>query len=225
MALMIGENPTHKRIGPSEGILFSDIRLHVGLALRGKNSLLFRQDIFGWLGMLSEDQISALESSRSLAKVRYLSDVPLKDNRHLRFVALLAEAYCKIGTGTLIVDQISERVWLPSEFSTLLDKNSNIDSAEVVKIDWSHAKQGWIGKTVGLKKIGMREVQTRECDKDQEQLVRTVLQDVVDQIWKARTMPESCEVEAFGDKFVVSFKYPKQGPSEVRILRYQATSS
>src|SRR5437870_8476526 len=50
MARVIGDNPYKQRgknpVSPREGLLLSDIRLHLALVLRSKNPHVFRPDMF-----------------------------------------------------------------------------------------------------------------------------------------------------------------------------------
>src|ERR1044072_845222 len=83
MSRLIGDNPYRQGgknpIGPREGLLLSDIRLHLALVLRSKNPHVFRPDLFDEYVDPTSEILERLANSESLVKVRYISEQPLND--------------------------------------------------------------------------------------------------------------------------------------------------
>src|SRR5947209_2616034 len=120
MTRMVAENPYsrdgHLAIGKREGIIFSDIRLHVSLVLRSKNPHVFRPDLLKDSVEPTADILSALANSAALIKVRYISEAPLSDDRHIQFMAHFACAYLDLGSGLVIYDVVSEQLRSAEDF-------------------------------------------------------------------------------------------------------------
>ncbi len=89
MTLMVASNPYGRGgrspIGTAEGLVFSDIRLHIALVLRSKNPHIFRPDLFEEHIQPTKEILESLSAAQSLVKLRFASDIPLKDKRHLQF--------------------------------------------------------------------------------------------------------------------------------------------
>ena len=123
MSLVLGGNSP---IGPQEGLLFSDIRLHVALVLRSKNPHVFRPDLFDDHIEPTPEILTALAESKALAKIRYLSEVRLKSDAHLQLLPYLAYAYCKLADGKAIYDVSAERLLTVPDLVQLLKQLSLI---------------------------------------------------------------------------------------------------
>jgi hypothetical protein len=83
MSLVLGGNSP---IGPAEGLLLSDIRLHIALVLRSKNPHVFRPDLFDDHIEPTAELLKRMGESKSLAKIRYLSEDRLKSDAHLQLL-------------------------------------------------------------------------------------------------------------------------------------------
>ena len=118
MTRMVTQNPHGKPgqspIGPKEGLLFSDIRLHVAVILRNKNPHVFRPDLFSEADADAE-ALAALSGAPAMVQLRYLSEEPLSDDRHLKFLPHLADAYAYVGNAVLIYDAMAEQLLKPAE--------------------------------------------------------------------------------------------------------------
>ena len=86
MDRVIKGGPYGQPITSQEGILFSDIRLHLGLILRSKNPHVFRPDTFETHITPTQEILGELSNARAAVKVRYLSEEPLADKRHLQLL-------------------------------------------------------------------------------------------------------------------------------------------
>ncbi len=176
MTRMITENPHFKRgnppIGAREGMLFSDIRLHMAIARRSKNPHLFRPDLFHPAVEPTADTLACLNQSVALAKLRYLSEVPLADSRHLQFMPHLADAVADLGDGVAIFDPISDRLETRAGFSQRLSANPNQERIDHhFRVVWTITENGGVVETRGLRKVGIPELKTAEVPEDEKSVV------------------------------------------------------
>lgn len=227
MTAMVAQNP-HARpgytpIGPKEGILFSDIRLHVSQVLRSKNPHAFRPDLFQDTVSPSAELLRALADAQSFVKLRYVSEVPLSDRRHLTFMVHLADAYARIGGATAIYDVVSERLYTPEEFHAAVGADADSTRPELhIRVTWKSTDGPGIAKTHGLIKVGLEELETAGANADMQQLVTQVLTEAAHQMWAMGSGEGPVVVEYFGDKFEASLAPKKGGGRELHIVRIQA---
>lgn len=213
---------TGRAVGPGEGLLFSDIRLHVGLALREKNPHIFRPDLFEDHIEPTAEILAALAEAKSLAKIRFTSEQPLKDARHVKLLPYMAYAYAKLGGSAVIYDASSEALMTVPQMMAKLKADPQASSAEThVRVVWKRSAFGGHAETRGLVKKGLPELVTEEVEADERVLVTNVLEEAARAIWADLRTPESVEVEGFGDKFRLELGQVLDGKSTVKILRIQ----
>lgn len=208
-------------IGPKEGLLFSDIRLHMALVRRAKNAHLFMLDLLEEAVPLDEARLNDLANAQSLYKVRYVCDPPAKDDRHLRLLPHIALVIAQLAGAGMIYDLHQRRVFSVDELSGLLAKGQDAARAEV------HVRVRWTGlpepraQSRGLAKRGMPEMVTEPMEADEENLVTFVLGEGAKAAWAAGLIPATTGVEYFGADLEVRVieKVRNLGDANVRILR------
>lgn len=207
-------------IGPREGLVFSDIRLDVALVLRRKNPHIFRPDLFEEHIEPTADILEALSQSNSIAKVRYLSEEPLKDDRHLQLLPYLAYAYSKLGNGKVVYDVGAERLLSTEDLQAMLkaDKNAARPDAHL-RVIWVSEIRSGHAETRGLVKKGLPELVTEEMELDEKVLVTSVLDEAARKLWAEGSLPESVQVSTFDDEFRLTLERPLSGRSSVKIMR------
>lgn len=227
MTRMIAENPYsrsgHSAIGPKEGLLFSDIRLHLGLVLRSKNTHVFRPDIFRSTLEPSPAILSALSASHSMIKVRYISEEPLGNDRHLQFLPHMASAVTDLGGALAIYDVTAERMFTPEELHKELSANLEVNNFDFhVNVVWEKDLRAGHAETKGLVKKGMHELCTEDAHLDQRVLVQEVTMEAARTLWERNELPPQVEVIAFGDQFRLEIIKTRSGPYKARIFRVGA---
>lgn len=224
MTRTVGLNPyQHKRrtpIGTNEGLLFSDVRLHIALVLRQRNPHSFRPDLFDTTIEVPPNALDALAQANSFVKVRYVSEDPLSDARHLQFLPHVADAIAELGDGVLIYDTVAERLIVRADLQDTLREQSDVSGPDLhTRVVWRPETQGGRAETRGLAKMGHPELRTPATEPDQKVIVSTVLEEAIRRIWLEKALPESLDVEAFDDRFRVLFQPSKDRFAQVRILR------
>lgn len=211
-------------VGPEEGLLLSDIRLHIGLVLRSKNPHVFRPDLFEDHLEPTAELLNLMSQSKSIAKIRYLSEIKLKNDAHLQLLPYLAYAYSKLANGNAIYDVSAERLMtIPDLLSYLkTDKNARRPDVHLHTI-WKRTIDGGRAETRGLIKKGIPELVTNDVHHDEKLLVTNLLDEAGRKLWSQETFPEQVEVESYDDIFRLMLAPPKNGRSQVRIMRVQAT--
>jgi hypothetical protein len=213
-----GANP----IGPPEGLILSDIRFHMGLVLRSKNAHVFRPDLFEDVEVTAE-QIAALDDSNAIVKLRYLSEKPLKDKRHLQFLIHASDAVADLAEGLVVYDVSQGRMWSRDDLRRALAEDLDATRCEMhVRTIWRDLAAECIAETRGLKKLGVPELRTVPMESDEQVLVTQVLQDAVDRVWTQNHLGEEVEVEEYGDTFKIQFEVGDEEFATVRILRVQS---
>ncbi len=227
MTEMISRNPYSRRgqspIGPPEGLIFSDIRLHIALVLRTRNPHAFRPDIFDEAEDLDAEILDSLENSQSFVKLRFVSEEPLKDKRHLQFLIHAADAVARLGGSTTIYDHTTGSLMTRERLATRLTEHFDATHPEVqVRTKWVPHLSGGHLETRGLVKIGLPEIQTDVLEADQQFIARTVLEEGIAKSWSLSAIPDPWEVEAYGDRFQILPAAAKNRTTQVRILRVQS---
>ena len=223
---IVGKNPYRKPgvdpIGPAEGLVLSDVRLHIALVLRRKNPHVFRPDLFEDVDVQKE-HLERLADSQSLVKLRYVSEEPLADKRHLQFLVHAADAMAELGDSKLIYDSTGRRLFLKEELEALLRENPDATRVPLhVRAIWKETAASCCAETRGLRKIGLNEIRTGAMEPDEKVLVTQLMELAVDELWATGTMPEDVEVEAYGDQFKLIFAPPVEEYVPARILRVQS---
>ncbi len=224
---MVAQNPYsrsgYSAIGKNEGILFSDIRLHLAIVLRAKNPHVFRPDIFRSALVPSAEVLEGLANSHSLVKVRYISEEPLTDDQHLQFMPHMAAAVSDLAGGLVIYDLSAERLMTAKELSEMLSADLDAKRFENhVNVIWEKGSRSGHTETKGLVKKGLPELITEDAYLDQRVLVQEVMSEAAKVIWNANDLPPLLEVEAFGDQFSLEITKTKTGPFRARIYRMGA---
>ncbi len=228
MRRMIGENP-HSRpgkqaIGAKEGIIFSDIRLHMALVLRNKNPQLFRPDLFREHLEISADVLTALANSHSFVKARYISEEPLNNDRHLHFMAHLADSTASVGGGLCVDDLVAEEIVTADKFSQNLELDADAARFDMhVRVIWEKSLDSGHAETKGLLKKGLPELVTEEAYPDQRVIINEVMLEGARELWNRTEIPPQVEVTAYGDVFRLLINPDRKGPMKVRILRVGRT--
>jgi hypothetical protein len=226
MDRMISANP-HNRpgrpcIGAREGLLFSDIRLHIAVAKRARNPLVFRPDLFLEGAAPSKEALQRLSEASSLIKVRYLSEAVLKDTRHLQFMPHLADTMSDLAEGLIVYDVVCEQIYTAEDFKGLLDKNNNAERPDIhVRVLWHVDEAGGYGyaTTKGLRKVGLAELRTDPVEADQEVLVTGLLHRAAHQLVRKPEEEGAIEFEEFGDTFILERTSYRGEHTQVAIKR------
>jgi hypothetical protein len=226
MTRMIQASPYAKKgrapIGPKEGLLWSDVRFHMALALREKNAHIFRPDLFESHVSPTAEMLGALSGSKALVKLRYVSEQRLPDNRHLQFLTYAAEAVAHLSGSEAIFDLIGERLFTPAWLAEKLAEDSDGSRKELqLQTIWRCSPAGGTAETRGLQKIGLQELSTPETMPDHRIVAMQVLESAADQIWDAGKIEPQMTIEHYGDSFHVLIDQARKGPLRTRILREQ----
>lgn len=223
MTRMISDNPHNlpgrAAIGAREGLLLSDVRFHMGLAMRSKNPHAFRPDLFAEAAEPTAEILGRLPQAQALIKVRYVSEEPLADDRHLQFLPHAADAVASLAEGLVVYDLVAERLWTAEAFSADLDAGPASRSEVQVNLFWRRSIAGGSARTYGLAKVGLAEWQTDEANHDQEVLILDLMRQASAEALKRMALPEDFAVEAFGDRFTFEFR-PEGELTKVRIKRF-----
>jgi hypothetical protein len=223
MTRLLQDNPHPAgAISAAEGLLFSDVRLHVALVLRSRNAHVFRPDLFTEDSAPTGEILADLAEARAMAKLRYVSEEPLPDMRHIQFLAHLADAYADCGEASVIYDSTAERLWPAEAWREQLSRDRDATRPDLhVHVVWRTEGRTVVAETRGLVKIGLAELQTAPMEGDEKMIVGQVLEAAVEKLWALPVAPESVEVALFGDAFLVEIGVPIGGKSPVTILRRQ----
>ena len=209
MDSMISSNP-HNRpgkpcIGAREGMLFSDIRLHMAIARRGKNPHIFRPDLFHPACTPSQETLGRLSRAQAIAKVRYLSEVPLADTRHLQFMPHLADTISRLANGLAVFDPVLDELTTAEEFRQRISDSPNQERIDKhSRVVWLPDELGGVVETRGLRKIGIPELKTKCIPNDERSVVEPVIEEALGRFWREpRELPYSFEFERLGQWFKV----------------------
>lgn len=221
---VIGRNPHNKPGRPCitsrEGVLFSDIRLHLGLAKREKNPHVFRPDLFESDAVPDAQILERLSESTTIAKVRYASQEKLPDRRHLQFLTHLADAMARAVGGQIVFDTVTERFWLVEELAQELETNPNAERADLhLRTVWRTTPEGHVGATLGLRKVGRRELETLLQEADHEVIVRELLELAAGILFRDPEAKLPLTVKLHDDEFVVEPVKVSEGRSVVKLTR------
>lgn len=218
-------------IGPAEGLVFSDVRLHVSLVLREKNAHLFRPDLFEAHVEPKAEHLEGMSTSVALIILRFTADERIPDDRQLRALTHMAEATAYYARATTLFDVAGERLLSAEEFRERLSAGPEATRPDLhLTTYWANQETGGIAATRGLIKIGFPEIETYSTPSDYRSAATAVVHEAATMIWDRRTLPfedshgrSSVEVEAFGDTYRVLLESRRNGPFKARILRLQPT--
>ncbi|MEA2552280.1 MAG: hypothetical protein QOJ65_456, partial [Fimbriimonadaceae bacterium] len=210
-------------ITKNEALIFSDVRLHIALVLRARNAHVFRPDLFEDHVEPTAERLEGLAESQSFAKVRFISEEPLKDKRHLRFLSHAADAIAELGHGRVVYDVVSEQLYTSAELDAALGQVEDAAGADFqTRVVWKRSQAGGIAETRGLQKVGLPELATEEMNTDQQVLVTAILEDVIRSVWDLSALPPSVEVRYFEDPYRVEIQQRRKGPAKVAVMKMPA---
>ncbi len=224
MDRMISSNP-HNRpgrpcIGAREGMLFSDVRLHIAMAKRAKNPEAFRPDLFEDGVEPSAETLASFAECPSLVVVRFSSAVRLKDRRHLQFIPHMADAVADLAGGRAVYDRVSGNLWTAEQFTAALAANSNADRPDFhLRVRWERQDDGFVALTAGLRKTGRREAVTTLQSADHETLAVGLLLRAAQTLYRDLDAGWPLEFEEAGDGFVLEDAGRSGSRTQVRLLR------
>ena len=212
MDRMIRENPYGRAIGPAEGLIFSDIRLAIGLVKRDRNPSAFMNPEF----------VDEVRDSPAFVRLRYISCDRITDRRHLQFLFHAADAYCALGGGVFIWDEVARKSWPVEELKASLKNDANAtDSDRHVAVEVETQAEQATVRTFGLAKMGLPEIFTREFPVDMRMLMEELVREAVAKLWREPEWQPNLEVEAYDDRFILAFDRPRDGVARARIMRLQ----
>lgn len=213
----LGDQPP---TGPAENLLFSDIRLGLALVLRQKNAHAFRPDLFDETIEPTAEALEALGKAEAFVKCSYVSDVRLKDDRHLQFMVYLVEAIAALTRAQVAFDPVTEELFMLDDLRSRLREDNNARRPDLhLRTTWRRSDPGGVAEVRGLSKIGLPEWETPPASADHRVLIEHVLDAAARQQWDDRELLETRTVRAFDDDFQLALKYKRKGPAEVRISR------
>ncbi len=225
MERMISSNP-HNRpgrpsIGAREGMLFTDIRLHLAVALKEKNHTVFRPDLFELGVEPTAESLAGLSRANALAKVRYASEARLGDTRHLQFLPHMADSLSDLMGGLVVFDHVMERMWTADDFREILVKNNNAERPDFhIRVDWVVEADACYARTFGMRKLGWSELRTVDQERDHEVLVTGLMLRLTQQIFRKPEERGPFEFEDFGDSFIIELGEEEDGFQRVHIKRH-----
>lgn len=208
MTRVVSENPHMKRglapIGAREGMLFSDLRLHLAVATRAKNPHAFRPDLSFTELEPSAEILERLSQSQALIKVRYVSEAPLADTRHLQFLPHLTDAVSGLSDALVIYDTVSQELFKSEDFHDKLNRNPIVERPDYhVRVLWKTEEQGRFAETRGLQKVGHHEWRTELMEADEEVLIVGLVMRAAFAQFRDTQASGPWEFEEFGDTFVI----------------------
>ena len=224
MDRMLMSNP-HRAAGrfpitKNEALLFSDVRLHIALVLRARNAHVFRPDLFDEHVEPTSALLEGLSESASFVKLRFISEDPLNNQRHLLFLAHAADAVAELGNGNVIYDVVAEKLYTAAEFFSALDHFEDAANPDFqTQVVWSRNPSGGIAETRGLVKVGLPELETEPMNADQRVLVTAILEQVIRQVWTLSVLPPALDVTYFEDVYRVEIKARRKGPALVALMK------
>ncbi|MBX3110501.1 MAG: hypothetical protein KF857_00705 [Fimbriimonadaceae bacterium] len=226
MDRMISSNPHNRRgyacIGAREGMLFTDVRLHMGLAKRAKNPTTFRPDLFDQVVTPTKEVLEGLAECTSLIRLRYVSRAKLPDTRQLQFMPHLTDAMAEMTGAKVVFDQVMERLWTAEEFRAAVAQKPNCERPDFhVQVIWQVAPEGCVTETRGLVKVGWPELVGGPFESDQEVLMRGLMNRLAFQIVRTPGAEGPFQFEEFDDKFVAEIGPWQDGKRRVVWSRVQ----
>lgn len=215
------------KLGSREAILFSDVRLGVDLVLREKNAYTFRPDVIQHAGPPpSAECLAGLAHAQSMVRMRFVSERPVTDLRHLTFMPNMARAYCRLGGGVAVFDVQQQTAWSAEEFEEMLNRATDLESAEPnVQLTWVGELEGGHFETHGMLRSGMPELASLAAPADQRVILEAVMRQLIEQLWDNHEPGTSIEIDNEYDRFVCELGYLAPYKRSVRVLRLHRTAS
>ncbi|MDX2064862.1 MAG: hypothetical protein SFX74_03865 [Fimbriimonadaceae bacterium] len=208
---------------PAEvALLLSDVRLDIAVVRAARNRVHFSLENFG-LDVISDLGEHAVELARPcplFVRLKFASASPVPDKRHVRFLSMAALAYADLGDARLVRDLPADRFWTPDAFRSALNGGRHAgDSGAHVTVRWRDTPDGGTVSLRGFEKIGLGPMQTVESPADARTLLRELLEAAAEIIWQTEQVPETLEIERYGDRFQVLLR-PRRDRTEIRVMRH-----
>jgi hypothetical protein len=222
MERLVKGGPNVHAVPADVALLLSDIRLDIALVRAARNRVHFSLENFGADAFADlGDQATHLASACPLfVRLRFASASPVADKRHVRFLAMAALAYADLGDARLIRDVTADRFWTLDDFRAALAGGRNAgDAAFHICIRWRDAHEGGTVLLRGFEKLGLPPLQTVESPADARTLLTELLEAAAEMMWKDERVPETLEIERYGDRFQVLLK-PRRDKTEIRVMRH-----
>jgi hypothetical protein len=223
MTMMVRDHPLGKPLAPSDAILFSDIRLHIGFLFKHKNPHVFSPHVVA-SGMDEEDKelLAQVARAEAAVRLRFLSEEPLTDDKHLRFMPYLAHATAALSESPAVYDASAERLMRTEKFVDMMAAHDDLATGAFhVRTVWTPTPLGGRASTRGLVKVGLPEIETADTTTDQQILIMEVLEEAAAALVKLRDLPESLYVQCFDDTFELQIEQDRKGPAIARVVRIQ----
>ena len=220
MTWLMKSNPV-AGFSTKEALLFSDVRVRITAVNRAKNVSAFRPDLFIG-GSLTTAQIASLAHCQQFVKIKFGSEEPTKDRRYLTFLTHVAAAYANFGDAALIYDCVLAKPWSPEEFMAMLKEEPDASAPDIhTDIVWRQAGDSVSAETVGMTKIGLPDILAEGVSADMRVLTESLLRSAIKMVWLESALPETIEVESYGDTFAFRFPPAKNGFTHARVSRIQ----
>lgn len=220
MTRLMQRSPFGRVITPNDALLFSDIRLHLGVASRVKNPHVFRPDLHETHTEPTQEVLEGLSRCEGMVRVRFLSEKPVEGDRHLRFTTHLAEAVAALLGGPVVYDAVGEQLYETEAFVAKIRQDAQATSGAFhVRVVWRPTASGGVALTRGMQKIGLPELHTPESPGDQKVLILELLDRAARSAWDARALPETLEMPAYDDVFIANFTRRSTDEIEVTMSR------
>ncbi len=186
-------------LSTSEGLLLSDIRLHIGISTRAKNPHVFSPQFFSDEAKAPVGAVEAMEKSQALMIARFASEQPMPDRGYIHFLTHLADALADYAKADLIYDREGLRFWTREEWKALMMRdNARPDLDKHYQVHAVEEPSGWWIHTHGLRKYGLPDLEMIEVSREQ----RTACTDIIRQMAERAIADPSTlsdgEVEYYG---------------------------
>ncbi len=225
MKAIVGANPYVKNginpIGPSEGLVFSDVRFKIALVLKTKNQQFFSPATFEDELLERPELAEALQKSESIIKIQYSSNQPVKNFNYLQMLPHAVMAASNLTGKGIIFDAIHKKFYTHAHWHELLSTHFKLDCPEAHVL--VNESEDHSFSTLGLTKIGLRELETLPVPHDLVHLTKELLSDFISQIWSTRSYKD-LKTEKYGDQFILQ-PNPVHSVMKVRIHRIQESNS
>lgn len=209
-----------KALGPEHGLLFSDIRLSMGLVLRERNPHLFRPDLFERHIAVDAGLIEALSEAEAMVRVRYVSKEAVQDRRYLRLMPFLAEAAAYYARSKVLFNMVSEQLLSSDALRAQLEGDPMADRSELhLRTVWIESAESGRAETRGLGTVGLPDLQTPPSPNADRTTICSVLDLAASTFWDRGELQEETPVEFLEGQFLVRLERRRQAPVPAHVMR------